>query len=59
MLESNLVLNEEDIYEQIWSDSWDILLSEKNNVQKTIYNVLPFVGKEGEIRKCPFPLILF
>ena len=43
MLGSNLVLNEENLYDQIWDDSWDILLSEKKSVQKAIVNMLPFV----------------
>ena len=43
VLGSNLVLNEENLYDQIWDDSWDILLSEKKSVQKAIVNMLPFV----------------
>lgn len=35
--------NREDLYKLTWSDFQDILLNEKNKMQKILYNTVPFV----------------
>lgn len=50
VLGSNLVLNEENLYDQIWDDSWDILLSEKKVYKRPLLICYLLCNKEGAIK---------